>query len=422
MKAIKKSFCFLFAVLAAAFTAHAVDPVAVWSGDFNVAEKSGLTLNLNGNTRADDNSYIEITGNNGVMVSGGNASHSTVLIKYSNLDWSNAGSGKVISLLTHKCGAKTEDNCTGIAVASDGVLHGIWVNNKWSNTTGGPLVAPSDASAKVSLACTFVSASALNDEGTRVFYKNENGSVSQVYDASGLKGTKDNTVTTDWSIGGHYGTSTGTNVKTSAAGMKIYGIAIFDKRLTQSEIEEYEFPSSDVETIVLTNDDGSGSLGGVGNYQPDALLIPDSSGIEAGKIVTVKSVTFALDSSAAANANWISINGVQSSSKTISGTWPNTAYPLVTYNYGDGVDIEIGKSAPMVASGDSRWRLFANVTDADRQYIGMTNTTDMNKGYRPAYKIVLEVPIGDVKNPSKAEITTNTAWADLDWEDRKSVV
>lgn len=397
MKKITHSLVAMFALIAT--TAFAVDPVAVWSG-FNNLESGTFTADI-GSLVPDSTTGAVNLGSNGIkFANSGNAWAGstkgwTVAVKYSTF-----ASGTAAALVSLQQNSETSAagiDKIGAWVNANGKVQGLWQAGSYGTANG---MLPASG-------VVFVRYKDANGISVHL----QNGTL--LYADGGLKSSNNN-----WGKSFAVG-SFANGTSNVAAGLTVEAVAIFDSRVSDADMAAYAFPDpipAEYETVVLTNDNGTGSLGGVGNYQPDALLIPDSSGIEAGKIVKVKSVTFVLDSSSAASADSISINGEPSSSKTISGTWPNTSYPLVTYNYGDGVDIEIGKSAPMAASGDSRWRLFANVTDADRQYIGMTNTTDMNRGYRPAYKIVLEVPIGDVKNPSKAEITTNTAWADLDWD------
>ncbi len=375
MKTIIKTF---FATMVALFTTTvlAVDPVAVWSG-FNNLESGTFTADI-GSLVPDAKTGAVTLGSNGIKFANsgdawaGSTKGWTVAVKYSTF-----ASGTAAALVSLQQNSETSAagiDKIGAWVNANGKVQGLWQAGSYGTANG-------------TLPASGVFFVRYNDgNGTSVHMQNS----TSLYAAGGLKSSGNN-----WGKSFAVG-SFANGTSNVAAGLTVEAVAIFDSRVSDADMAAYAFPDpipAEYETVVLTNDNGTGSLGGVGTYRPDALLIPDSSGIEAGKIVKVKSVTFVLDSSSAASADSISINGEPSSSKTISGTWPNTSYPLVTYNYGDGVDIEIGKSAPMVASGDSRWRLFANVTDPDRMYIGMTNTTDMNKGYRPAYKIVVEVPV-----------------------------
>ena len=376
MNAMRKSLCFALAVLSAAFTARAVDPVAVWSG-FNELESGNFAADI-GSLVPDATTGAVTLGSSGIKFansgdawSGANKGF-TVAIKYSTFT-----SGTAAALVTMQHNSETSAagiDKIGAWVNANGNVQGVW-QGSFYGTANGTLPASGIVFVRYK-----------DSNGTSVHL--QNGTL--LYEAGGLRSSNNN-----WGKSFAVG-SFANGTSNVASGMTVEAVAIFDSRLSDADMAAYEFPKPvPVESIMvtLTNDDGSGTLGGVGNYQPDALLIPESAGIDEGKVVKVKSVTFALDSSAAANANWVSINGVQSSSKTISGTWPNTSYPLVTYDFGNGVEVVVGTSAPMAASGDSRWRLFANVTDPDRMYIGVTHTQTMNNKYRPAYKIVVEVPV-----------------------------
>ena len=373
---ILKTFAFTASAIALATTARAVDPVAVWSG-FNELESGNFTADI-GSLIPDATTGAVTLGSSGIKFansgdawSGANKGF-TVAIKYSNF-----ASGTAAALVTMQHNSETTAagiDKLGAWVNASGNVQGVW-NGSSYGTANGTLPASGIVFVRYK-----------DSNGTSVHL--QNGTL--LYEAGGLK-SSDNNWGKSFAVG-----SFANGTSNVASGLTIEAVAIFDSRLSDADMGAYEFPKPEtVEslTVTLTNDNGSGTLGGVGNYQPDALLIPESAGIDEGKVVKVKSVTFALDSSTAASADWVSLNGVQSSSKTISGTWPNTAYPLVTYDFGDGVEVEIGKSAPMAASGDSRWRLFANVTDPDRMYIGVTHTQTMNNKYRPAYKIVVEVPV-----------------------------
>lgn len=376
MKAIKKSLCFALAVLSAAFTARAADPVAVWSG-FNELESGNFAADI-GSLVPDAKTGAVTLGSSGIKFANSGDAWSgankgwTVAIKYSTFTSGTAAA--LVSLQQNSETSAAGIDKIGAWVNANGKVQGLWQAGSYG-TANGTLPASGVFFVRYK-----------DSNGTSVHM--QNGTL--LYEVGGLRSSNNN-----WGKSFAVG-SFANGTSNVAAGLTVEAVAIFDSRVSDADMAAYAFPDpipAEYETVVLTNDDGSGSLGGVGSYRPDALLIPDSSGIEAGKIVKVKSVTFVLDSSSAASADSISINGEQSSSKTISGTWPNTSYPLVTYSYGEGVEVEIGKSAPMVASGDSRWRLFANVTDPDRRYIGVTHTDTMNRGFRPAYKIVVKVPV-----------------------------
>ena len=73
------------AALTGALTTFAATPVAVWDGDFTTLTKGTFTLSENGNTKTD--SYLQISGNNGITVTSTDALNVfTVIMRCSGLN------------------------------------------------------------------------------------------------------------------------------------------------------------------------------------------------------------------------------------------------------------------------------------------------------------------------------------------------
>ena len=228
-----KPMTLMAAALVGALSSYAANPVAVWDGNFN-ATQPGYTLNLNGNQLSQDNSTITINQSVGVTVDfSTGVGAMTVMFKYSDLAF-----GAQKTLATSFCSGGDE-NRTGVYVASDETVNGIWNTADWAHPSAQLL-----ANASGALAFCYSKAA-----GTSLYYVSAQGVRTETYNQSGLKSSND-TAINGCAIGGERAKS-GATLLSAATGMKITGIAIFDGILTEAEMTGYVWPS-ETQTISVT--------------------------------------------------------------------------------------------------------------------------------------------------------------------------
>ena len=187
-------------------------PVAVWSGDLNIKAR-GYDLQFNGNELSEDGSTITITNNVGVKVdfSAGFTSAMTVMFRYSDLSFDSQK-----TLATSFCSGKDE-NRTGVYLATGGTANGIWNTDNWKN----PMETLSESSGTLAFCYS-------KNGGTRLYYVGADG-VKTIYSRSDLKAAGDPTIN-GCTIGGER-EKEGATLLSAATGMKITGVAIFDRVL-----------------------------------------------------------------------------------------------------------------------------------------------------------------------------------------------
>ena len=222
--------------LCAASAVWAATPVAVWDGDFT-ATQTGFTLNRNGNALSQDNSTITIDQSVGVTVTkdeGTFASGFTVLVRYSDLNIA----------LTNKQVLATStltdaNDRTGVSINESGKSCGIWAGGSW-NTSGTYNSMTSDQSSGV-LAFMHYSTTTYSGTGTRLLSLGKySAAAATIMDAGSLGSDSDKTKYKGFAVGGR---SVAADGFSSAAGMKITGIAVFAEILSTSDMLGYRWPS-----------------------------------------------------------------------------------------------------------------------------------------------------------------------------------
>ena len=224
-----KSKIILVALALMGAGAWAATPVAIWDGDFT-ATQTGFTLNRSGNAISQDNSTITIDQDVGVQVDSatGFSAAMTVMFKYSDLAFDAQK-----TLATSFCSGY-DANRTGVYVASDGKINGIWNTADWAHP------------AQTLSASSGVLAFCYSKAGGTSLYSVGASSRSELFNESGLKASND-TAINGCTIGGERAKS-GATLLGAATGMKITGIAIFDGILTEAEMTGYIWPS-EIQTI-----------------------------------------------------------------------------------------------------------------------------------------------------------------------------
>lgn len=254
------------ALAALAMPLLAVDPVAVWDGDFTVTQ-TGYTLNRSGNAISQDNSTITIDQSVGVKVdfTTGFASAMTVMFKYSDLAFDAQK-----TLATSFCSGGDE-NRTGVYAASGGTINGIWNTADWAHPA-----QTLSASSGVLAFCYHKS------NGTSLYYISADGTRAELFNNSDLKASGD-TAINGCTIGGERAKANAT-LLSAATGMKITGIAIFNAILTEAEMTGYIWPS-EIQTITVNDDTSVSAI----NAQYD------STTYKAAKVTVASGVTITVD-------------------------------------------------------------------------------------------------------------------------------
>lgn len=151
--------------------------------------------------------------------------------------------------------------------------------------------------------------------------------------------------------------------------------------------------------IIFANQDCTASnQGGVGNYKPQTLTIPTVGDLYSGTRLSVNALIFAVESTTAATADGMIVNGVASTGKEVSGQWNVTSLdnsssmgPKCCYSYeGDTLpEVTVGTAAELAPTpeADSRIRLYAT-TDEKWSYVILNASMGQ---WRPACRIVTTV-------------------------------
>lgn len=242
-----RNFCVAALVSLLAQCVWAATPVAVWEGDFSNLTQDTLTINLNGNTCAENNSYLQIKegATGGILINdttSGGLNIYTMILKCSDINLE-ATSAQV--LFTSK--SNTSEDRVGVNLpAKNTACRGIWGCADWTDA--------SVVSAKLPEGYTALVYNHQQSGGTYA-YAIVNGAASQVFNREGLRASND--TYTGIAIGGLRGTRSGSTALDPAVGMKITGIAIFKSTLTTTEMASYRWPS---QTVVYTGTVAGGQV------------------------------------------------------------------------------------------------------------------------------------------------------------------
>ena len=291
----------LAAVSLCGCVACAVEPVAVWNGDFATSVKGDYTLGLNGNSCAPDGLSVTITQNVGVKIdrraSLANTVGMTAVYRCTGLT---VGSS-VRTLATSSTNPEGNDR-SGVNVQANGQTSGIWDNTSTYNTSATQTtVTSSEGEAYVA----FVYGPNISGEkgGTTLYLKSGESAWTKAYACAGLKGSSD--VVWGLCLGG---TRANGAAFPAATGLTITGLALFDQAMTQSEIEAYDFPAvvPPVEPLMLLNFHKDTPVDGWYNHtQADGPTIPKSD-MDA---LTTNAVNFAAGSAGNFfNGNWTRVS------------------------------------------------------------------------------------------------------------------
>ena len=212
--------------------AMAATPVAVWDGDFTTLTKGTFTLSENGNTKTD--SYLQISGDNGITVTSTDALNVfTVIMRCSGLDLA----AENAQVLFTSYVSDSQANLTGYYLLSgNSNTKGIWDGVDWSGESGATKnPVPANYTTLI-----------YNHQQTNGTYGYALGPTSSeddtvvrttLYSVVGLRSS--GSTYKGFSIGGLRGTTSTTLLP--ATGLKITSLAVFSGTLTEDEMKGYKF-------------------------------------------------------------------------------------------------------------------------------------------------------------------------------------
>lgn len=344
-RTIVRTFAFALA-LCATGGAWAATPVAVWDGDFTTMTKGTYTLSENGNTKTD--TYLQISGNNGVLVTSTEALNVfTVIMRCSGLNLASANSQVLFT--SYGAANSPHDNKTGVNLpANNAVCRGIWEGADWnSGATQGSV--PANYTTLI-----------YNHQQTNGTYAYALGPTSDVddtvvrttlYSVVGLRSS--GTTYKGFAIGGLRGTTSATLLP--ATGLKITSIAVFSGTLTEAEMKSYFFPS-EVQTIAVNADTSVSAIKAQFNSENyKAIAVSAADGVtltvdEAfGCIASVSSVgtvkLAAASQPAASYLSGVDFSGVQGA---LIRSWITSSGFGFNFRSASGSDV----SGALVTTGD----------------------------------------------------------------------
>ena len=370
-------------------------PIAVFNGFSASIEKSGnYTLTRNNNTINDDGS-ISITKGIKLEASAGMSYNSsagyTIAVKYSNMPASTSGA----FVSTDLSAVSSYDNGIGLWHTSAGKTRGLWQNAEWTNANQTQFDFPNSGVAVYSVGYSDnpYKATAFDKNGNIIYYSG--GLYTSTSSTGGQKiyvGSLCN--------GGNYNTSVLSN-------MKVEGVAVFNKRLSDSEISA--FNSKVFSKIIAAN--ATWSTITSANFNGDSLPTNDTwadvtinvtesatltldSNVAVGKITfnVLPNKTLTLSGSgslAAANGVYVTGGGTlakgsfaSSSATTVSGdgtTVISTISPTANVSIGEGTTFELK---------DCKWSDSANcISGEGTLHLNTTSSYSFDGGTRIAHDV-----------------------------------
>lgn len=378
-------FTKLFAIMIAAFgvtSLFAVDPVAVWDGDFSDLTRDTLTINLNGNERAADNAYLQVTSDTtgGILIddsASGGLNNYTMILKCSDLNLA-AASAQV--LFTSRSNTSTDRVGVNLP-ANNAACRGVWGNADWNDAS---VVATSVPSGYTSLIYN-------HQQGGGTFaYAIAGGAVQSIFNRQGLRASSD--TYNGLAIGGLRGTRAGNTALEKAVGLKITGIAIFKANLSTTEMADYKFPSEgttlnyteDVAMSKILSDMGASLKADV--TIADAKTITVDVAVPANKVVNFACAdgTITLD---VADGITYAAKSLDCAAVVKKGTGSITFTQDGAYT---SCTIEDGSAAATALRGFGAYTDGAAMDDLSTITVGATATLDVGGSRNICYTIVSE--------------------------------
>lgn len=237
-KGVLRVFCAAVGSIVIGSVAQAADPIAEWEGDFSELTQGPLTISLNGNERATDDSALRITSENGILVdheTPGGLNVFTMIMRCSGLNL--ASSEKQVLFTASSAASGAGLNKVGVNLpANNAVCRGVWQNSDWNDASVVAASVPSDYTTLVY---------DHRQAGGTFAYAIANGNLTTIFARDGLRASSD--TYSGMTIGGLRGTTS--DVLKPSAGLTITAIAFFDTTLSAAEIKSYQFPSERPESV-----------------------------------------------------------------------------------------------------------------------------------------------------------------------------
>ena len=329
--------CAFALCLAMPIVSLAARPVAVWDRDFTSMTQGTYTLNENGNTKTD--TYLQISGDNGILFRSTEALNTfTVIARCEGLNL-NSENGQVLftSFSKDEVSSYNYRDLTGVyLLANNTECHGIW-SGAASN---------SDGATKGSVPVNY----------TTLIFNNQPAAGTYVYALGPTSGEDDTVVRTTlyidtdlhssavsyygFNIGGLFDTPSETFL--SSTGLKITSLAVFSGTLTEAEMKGYFFPSEVpvFNVTVSENKTWSDVLSDAGVTEAEnARLVITAENNPKITFDGVDSVLYGLTvngSAAFLAGDAVYGSGAQSFGKTLLSTTMDLSLPNVTFEMKDG--------------------------------------------------------------------------------------
>ena len=272
----------------------AVEPVAVWDGDFSSAEltkysSAGITLIDWQQTHGENSSSVTIDRTNqGLMIQSTKAMPGiTVLARYSNLA---KGTNKRV-IATSCVNSNNSLFRTGIQLTADGKLQGMWRDNNGNSSANG--------TASGSIAASGVLAFVYSAAGTHLYYGATTDAISDTasWGSTSLKSSSDTSIY-GAAIGGFVAGST-INGYEAAQGMTIEALAVFNKVLTNAEMTSYIWPS-EIETITISGNTSVSAINtqvaAVTDAREVIVSLADGATVDVDKAFAAASIPYTIAS------------------------------------------------------------------------------------------------------------------------------
>lgn len=283
-----KKLLALLTIAIGAVVAFGATPLAVWDGDFTTLTKGTFTLSENGNTKT--SSYLQISGNNGILVTSTDALNVfTVIMRCSGLDLA----AENAQVLFTSYVSDSQANLTGYYLLSgNSNTKGIWNGTDWSNETGA-------TKNPVPANYTTLIYNHQQTNGTYGYALGPSSSEDEtvvrttLYSVVGLRSS--GSAYKGFAVGGLRGTTSATLLP--ATGLKITSLAVFSGTLTEVEMKEYSFPS-EIQTINVSSDTSVSAI----NAQIDSTK-------KFTDVVVANGVTIAVDEAFGEEIHLVSSTG-----------------------------------------------------------------------------------------------------------------
>lgn len=234
---------FLGLVVALGLASVAVEPFAMWDGDFGESVRGDVGLALNGNMLSKDGKSLSVLETAGVTFDWSRAPRTcaTVYVKCARFAYPEGDVARTLAVFRGSFmenGRQLGDHA-GVAVDANGRTVGTWTAGAWSGAGQSRGFFPASTGE-----CVFALRYDPSGTGTTLFRRRD-GRWRVVYASTALKASREAAGTVENGVLGVTvgGGGTGNNQLATAAGLQIRAVALFDAALGVAELDAYAFPS-----------------------------------------------------------------------------------------------------------------------------------------------------------------------------------